>query len=552
VRRRTRWALLLGLALTAALAASIAWARVGGGHSYSGGGSRGGFSGGGGGNSRASARAVEGIIRLVFALIRLAIERPWIGIPVNILVIYVAYRLFRAYNNEGYEIRPDNLGAFLDSPFRRHNPALVNSRLEQLRTELDPNFSRIAIKDFLHALYATVHRARGPAGGLARLSGYLSNEAIRTYETGHLGVRSVGSVVIGASSISNVSPIPQPKAPADELRKGAMANAATSAIAAPTAPDPWTGPHASADPDVVRITVEFEACYTEENVSGAQQSWYARETWVLARKASVLSREPARMRQISCPACGAPASAGEGGRCPSCGNTIRSGLFDWYVETIVAVREQRPPLLSSTVVEVGNDLPTLLDPGFGAQKKLLESQDLSFSWTTFNSRAAMIFMELQTAWTERRWEVARPFESDALFETHAYWIREYRQQKRINVLERIRLEQMVPVKIAQDRYFTAITLRVYASMIDTTRTEDGKILSGDPKRARKFTEYWTFMRGRTAKPPKPGAGPLHCPACGAPLKISMAGLCEYCKVKVTAGDFDWVLSSIEQDEAYAG
>ena len=46
----------------------------------------------------------------------------------------------------------------------------------------------------------------------------------------------------------------------------------------------------------------------------------------------------------------------------------------------------------------------------------------------------------------------------------------------------------------------------------------------------------------------PGA----CPNCGAPLAISMAGHCTYCKAKVTGGDFDWVLSKIEQDESYAG
>ena len=43
-----------------------------------------------------------------------------------------------------------------------------------------------------------------------------------------------------------------------------------------------------------------------------------------------------------------------------------------------------------------------------------------------------------------------------------------------------------------------------------------------------------------------------CPSCGAPLAIGMAGDCRYCKAKVTTGEFDWVLSRIEQDEAYTG
>jgi len=43
-----------------------------------------------------------------------------------------------------------------------------------------------------------------------------------------------------------------------------------------------------------------------------------------------------------------------------------------------------------------------------------------------------------------------------------------------------------------------------------------------------------------------------CPSCGAPLQIEMAGNCVYCRAKVTSGDFDWVLSKIEQDDSYQG
>jgi hypothetical protein len=32
----------------------------------------------------------------------------------------------------------------------------------------------------------------------------------------------------------------------------------------------------------------------------------------------------------------------------------------------------------------------------------------------------------------------------------------------------------------------------------------------------------------------------------------MAGTCKYCQAKVTTGEFDWVLSRIEQDEVYVG
>jgi hypothetical protein len=59
-----------------------------------------------------------------------------------------------------------------------------------------------------------------------------------------------------------------------------------------------------------------------------------------------------------------------------------------------------------------------------------------------------------------------------------------------------------------------------------------------------------MIRGRGAKgPPKTTK---ECPNCGAPLNVTMVGDCAYCKVKVTTGQFDWVLSRIEQDEVYRG
>jgi len=59
-----------------------------------------------------------------------------------------------------------------------------------------------------------------------------------------------------------------------------------------------------------------------------------------------------------------------------------------------------------------------------------------------------------------------------------------------------------------------------------------------------------LIRGSSRK--GPARREPNCPHCGAPLKIGMAGTCEYCRAKVTSGEFDWVLSRIEQDEAYGG
>ena len=91
-------------------------------------------------------------------------------------------------------------------------------------------------------------------------------------------------------------------------------------------------------------------------------------------------------------------------------------------------------------------------------------------------------------------------------------------------------------------------------MLDWTEDTNGKIVAGSKKETRTFSEYWTFIRMVSRQTPQPGAWEKDmCPSCGAPLdQISMAGICGYCDAKITGGDFDWVLSRIEQDEAYTG
>jgi len=66
---------------------------------------------------------------------------------------------------------------------------------------------------------------------------------------------------------------------------------------------------------------------------------------------------------------------------------------------------------------------------------------------------------------------------------------------------------------------------------------------------RAFSEYWTFMRRTGGRRKAEGTG---CPSCGAPLDVNMVGECAFCGSHVVSGEFDWVLSAIEQDEAYTG
>jgi predicted lipid-binding transport protein (Tim44 family) len=535
------WLALPTLTVFACLVCDVAWARGGGGHSYSGGHSSGGggyssgggsYSGGGGGAYYGGSGGGMGAyltIQLILDLIRfvlfLTLTHPLIGIPLDLFIFWVIWKILNSSEQLEFLGRA---GAPSDSEqseqvVRSIGASTSRQSLERLRAEQDPDFSTIHFEDFIYALFAETHKLRG-AHRLDDLADRLSEETIAQLKAYHsdsrAGVREVNGIVIGASTLTRVTGL---------------------------------------DMTQVRIVVEFEANYTETLADGKQQSWYAVEQWTYVRNRGVLSHPPdlsGKALLVSCPACGAPPAKTPQGTCASCGRRIRSGEFDWFVASISIQASHRPPLLTSTVAEEGTDLPTVYDPGLAAGQRALMAGDPSFDMAAFDRRVRWIFLEIQDAWTQRKWEKARPHETDSLFQTHSYWIGEYRKQRYINELSDISISQIDLVRVAEDKYYSSITVRIFASMNDCTKSEDGRLISGSTSSQRAFSEYWTLIRSRrpkAAQAPKSDNPPeLSCPACGAPLKINMAGNCEYCSAKVTSGEFDWVLSRIEQDEAYAG
>lgn len=501
LRADRRTLLIAGIGVAVLLVAASALARPGGGHSYSGG-SRSSYSGGshsysGGGRS-------SGGGDLGGALVWLCFEHPAIGVPV--LLVVIAFVLFSKLAERGqrdWTSVPDD-----DVPFQPPPPP----SFERLRA-LDPAFSRIVFEDFVYGLYAEVQRTRGlPGAPLDRISAYLSPGAAAALRALPMG--QVGGQVGG---------------PVEAVIVGAMRPLAVEA-----------GPSGS------RVTLSIEANYTE-----AGRGFYVVERWTLARGPGARSRTPDRVGMLGCPSCGAPQDALFGGECRYCHQHVNSGAFDWVVENITVLsRESRGPMLTSNVAEQGTDAPSVVDPGLASGLKALSAKDPSFTVSAAEARVALVFEQFQRAWSARDLSSMRPFLSDALFSTQQYWVSAYLAQHLRNVTERARITRLQPVKVASDAFYDAITFRLYATGLDYTLDDAGRVVSGSRSKERAYTEYWTMIRGTNRKgPPRTD---LACPSCGAPLAVNMAGQCGYCHAKLTSGDFDWVLSRIEQDDSYAG
>jgi predicted lipid-binding transport protein (Tim44 family)/ribosomal protein L32 len=510
---------LLALFASVASAAGLGAFRPGGGHTYSGGSSGGGSSGGGGGGGG----------DLVAALIWLCVDEPVIGIPLAIIVIvvvvvgrsraqkgnqswsqggFVAGAAPVVYGGQaGHPAMPQGDGAHASG--MAAGSVAVRAELEALR-QADPDFSLVIFEDFLYALYAAAHEARG-GSKLYDLRSYLGEQP--TALLTQMACADVKGVVIGSMSYERA------RRRHDQGKQ-------------------W-----------IDVKVRFESNYTETDAQGKQQTYYAIEHWLVSRRRDAKSKPPARARVIGCPNCGGPQEKIQGNVCSYCGQTIVAGEFDWAVWRIdLESREPRPPQLTSDAPEVGTEDPTVVAAGAEHRYHALVGRDPSFSWDGLQHRVGVMFAALQQGWSSQRWDIVRPYVSDQLFQMQLYWIETYQRARLRNITENGRILNIVISDVRSDKHYDAFTLRVFATSLDYTLDEKDKLVSGSRKRERQYSEYWTIIRGHGAQ--KKVASDDGCPNCGAPLEVNMAGECGHCKARITTGQFDWVLSRIEQDESY--
>ena len=492
---RRRWPGFVPCSVFGALCliAISAYARVGGGESYSGGHDGGGGGGGGGGE----------LVYLVFRLLLwLTVEHPVVGIPIDVIVVCGVVMYLRRNGTAGPATLLRVTTASSPMP-------IASNRLNDLR-RFDPNFSEITFSDFCYSLYGRVHTARG-AGTLDQYAPYLSDaarSALRTRNPQEL--TEVRGVVVGSFRVVAVHGLETPPAVA---------------------------------------MVAFESNYTE--VAGAATSatsWYVQEQWVLERSRDILSPPPEKAKADHCPRCGAPLKTRTDGACDYCGVRITSGAFQWYVRSITLLgREQRGPLLTSNVPEEGTSRPTVRQAGLAEKRATFERDHPEFQWEAFSARVRSIASSLQASWSSREWEGMRALETESLFQMHRYWIDAYKAQHLRNLISGYRVTNVEPVKITDDAFYEAMTVRLWAEGADYTTDEGGRVVAGSSTVTRQWSEYWTLIRTRSSSQKK-----INCPNCGASVEPGPSSICPYCGGKITAGEFDWVLSRIEQDEAYAG
>ncbi|EQC76377.1 hypothetical protein HSISM1_1996 [Streptococcus sp. HSISM1] len=176
--------------------------------------------------------------------------------------------------------------------------------------------------------------------------------------------------------------------------------------------------------------------------------------------------------------------------------------------------------------------------------------DPMFDEDRFLSQVKLVYLQLQSAWTEKDWNSVRNLESTNLYEQHLTQLQEHIRAKTTNVLERVRVEDSkIKDFIENPEGNDRIEVILSSTMRDYIRNDEtGRVIEGDPTKDL-FTVYrMIFLREHGAQTEIIKNSEVvsdHCPNCGAPLTIDSIDKCEYCQASLKHNPKDWVLDVYE-------
>ncbi len=482
---------------------SSAVARPGGGHSYSGGGFSRGLPGGGFRGGFGSSGGWS---------------HSWPSGPTNSWNYPANSISFATDNKQLLFILCVVVLIFLILSFRKNKKADWNSRKVAPKTaslsiikQTDPLFSEVLFFDFMYALLPAVYESFQRGQKQQALTPYVTKSIFQAIQKRFAEATKISHIAVG--SIQPVS--------VEEHQ------------------------------DNFQVTLDIEINLTVH--SKETITYYTRERWMLFRQTAAQTKARHAATTLGCPNCGANFETTKSNRCDYCEQVVNNGLFDWYVKNIEVLSETKQgPNLISHVPERGTNMPTRAQFDVDDRWLALHKRDPAFTTDAINARLRLIYERVNTTWNRQDLRPSRPYISDSLYNYLSYWITAYQEQSLVNKIDDATLYHWTPVKITTDSHFDAVTVRIWAGGKDYTTDSSGQPLFGSAKKARDYSEYWTLIRGVSAQGSTKATSDPACPHCGQTMEVNMAGNCVSCGAHLTRGEFDWVLSRIEQDESYRG
>ena len=178
--------------------------------------------------------------------------------------------------------------------------------------------------------------------------------------------------------------------------------------------------------------------------------------------------------------------------------------------------------------------------------------DPDFSEAAMKEKIANLYVQMQGAWQNKKFESMRPYMTDALYNQFVMQLNELIRSDYTNYVERIAVMDISLVGWRSDEINDAVVAMVNTRINDyTVDDKTGNVVSGS-KNQEKFMCYeWTLIRSKGIKTAHPsgegseGVTTIHCPSCGAPIEMNQSAKCPYCDCVIDANDFDWAISAIK-------
>ncbi|MBB5352796.1 putative lipid-binding transport protein (Tim44 family)/uncharacterized tellurite resistance protein B-like protein [Haloferula luteola] len=485
--RARSWMVLI---LAAGVGLGELQARAGGGGGFGGGGGGGfgggGFSGGGGGSGG------DGDLGwLIFWLLRLCIEKPWFGVPLLGIVVWLFYTSGWKGVQKGEAYRQGQVirkGAAIQS-HRRRQEALA--QLEQR----DPGFDEGAFLERVNRAFLKIQTA-WCGQDLGDVQAFISDGVDERFSLQIAEQKEDG----WRDHMENL-----------QVRRMQLVQVESDQVY-----------------DEVTVRVDASArdfrvdLRTGRRLSGSSMEEAFSEYWSFIRRPNAKTLKGGGLIEGRCPNCGSPLVLNESAQCESCESRVKSGAYDWVLSEITQASEWQ--------IRDGGQVP--------GQRALLK-KDPGFSVQALEDKASVVFWRMMAAYRAGKSGPIRKMASDdfvsKLEKTFAVSDskgRAYPGEVAVGAVETVGLypgdawdRALVKVRWSGARFYQKPSGQ---------RVRDGEKWIQ--------TEILVLTRkGDVRTPLEQGLLSSHCPSCGGSVSSSAAEACEYCGQVIQDGSWDWVL-----------
>jgi predicted lipid-binding transport protein (Tim44 family) len=256
------------------------------------------------------------------------------------------------------------------------------------------------------------------------------------------------------------------------------------------------------------------------------------EYWSFIRKKEVAANNNLYSGH-NCPKCGntLPEDAGEIAKCDSCGTLTNSGEYDWVLAEI-----------TQTVDYNANGFKK----GQSAAKKLLEvyKKDPTFSIQMMEDKASNAFLQILTARTKNKSELARRFVSDTYYKKLEGEVRD--EQGKAYVRLYLNHVDLINGYSQNSMDYLVFNIKYTKQQIKLDGGK-GTLLDSAP-----FSLHRVMIMARATNA-APAKGLLYahsCPNCAGPIEDTVDTKCSYCGEALNSPNFEWIVDNVYDSMEY--